>query len=87
MELSKAEMEDIWRNKPVGYFSRIKKDLKSTKKYKIKVSPYTYNDLPSETFEVRAYNVSDAQMKARTAWYDKFPAQPRPDGWRLNTVT
>lgn len=87
MYLTKAEMEDIWRNKPVGYFSTYKKTLKVTKVYKIKVTPFVYSDLVSDTFTVRARNIADAQMAARQEWYTKYPDQGRPDGWRYNNVT
>jgi hypothetical protein len=41
MILSKAEMEDIWYNKPVGYLQTLKKKLAKSKKYKVTLEPYT----------------------------------------------
>lgn len=88
MELSKAEMEDIWSNKPVGYLSSIKKSLKGTRMYKIKVTPFSYNNLVSDTFTIRARNIDEAQMNARQEWYTKYSeVHGRPDGWRYNNVT
>lgn len=87
MYLTKAEMEDIWRNKPAGYFSTYKKNLKGTKVYKIKVTPFVYSDLVSDIFTVRARNISDAQIAARQEWYTKYPTLGRPDGWRYNNLT
>lgn len=86
MDLSKSEMEDIWLNKPVGYFQNLKKRLKSTKKYKIRLSPYTRNYLPEETFEVRAKNVEDAKMLARTE-YVKNHKDLHPDAWIYRLVS
>lgn len=39
--LSKAEMEDIWQNKSVGYFQNLKKTLKKSKRYKVMLEPYS----------------------------------------------
>lgn len=87
MDLTKAEMEDIWYNKPYGHFASLKKSLKGTKQYTIKVTPIQYNVLPSETFTVRARNVDEAQMNARQEWYTKYSTTSvRPDAWRYTTV-
>lgn len=80
MDLSKKDMEDIWHNKPFGYFSSIKKNLKGTKKYRIQVKPYTYNYLPEEIIEVRAKTVHEAQMKARHEYNEKHE-NLNPDGY------
>lgn len=88
MELSKAEMEDIWSNKPVGYLSSLKKSLKGTKMYKIKLTPLRYTELTTEVYTVRARNVDEAQMNARQEWYTKYSTvHGRPDAWRYNNVT
>jgi hypothetical protein len=87
MELSKAEMEDIWRNKPIGYFASYKKSLKGKKRYKIKVSPFTRNYLPVETYEILARNLDEAQSEALSKWYTNYPTQPRPDGWMFNNLS
>lgn len=84
--LSKAEMEDIWNNKPVGYWERYKKTLKGTKEYKIKISPYTRNYLPEETFTVRAKNIADAQLEARSMYVTKYNTV-RPDAYIFRNVS
>ena len=33
MHLTRQELEDIWENKPYGYFAKMVKDLKGKKKY------------------------------------------------------
>ena len=86
MELSKSEMEDIWLNKPIGYFSSLKKKLKGTKKYRLKVMPIKYEYLPHETFEVRAKNLEEAYTAARQEWYTKFKDSGRPDAWRYSNL-
>lgn len=86
MHLSKQEMEDIWYNKPVGYFSTLKKTLKNTRKYRIQVEPYTYNYLPKETFEVRAKTVQEAQMHVRLNYVEKHK-NLRPDGYVYRILT
>lgn len=80
MYLSKEEMEEIWRDKPVGYFQNLKKSLKNTKKYKIQIEPYTYNYLPKEIFEIRAKNIGEAQIEARSNYITKHK-NLRPDGY------
>ncbi len=86
MELTKAEMEDIWQNKPVGYFATLKKTLKGTKTYRLKVMPYKYDYLPEGIFVVRAKRIEDAQIFAREEWYKKFPDYGRPDAWRYSNL-
>lgn len=38
--LSKAELEDIWENKPYGEFTKLVKSTKGKKRYKIKTVAY-----------------------------------------------
>lgn len=86
MELTKAEMEDIWQNKPIGYFATLKKRLKDTKKYRLQLEPYTYNYLPKEIFEVRAKTIGDAQFEARSLYREKHK-DLRPDGYIYRNLT
>jgi hypothetical protein len=39
--LSKSEMEDIWRNKPVGYLMDFQKKMKGKKRFLVTWKPYT----------------------------------------------
>lgn len=71
--LTKAEMEDIWLNKPVGYFANYKKNLKGTKLYKIALEPYTYAKMQREVFEVRAKSVDYAIAEAKLQLRTKYP--------------
>lgn len=87
MYLTKEEMEDIWRNKPYGHFDNIKKTLKNTKLYKVSVKPYIYNYLPTEVFEVRAFDKENANFLARYKWKEKYKDEhPEPDGWLFNHI-
>lgn len=38
--LTKAELDDIWKTKPYGYFSKYVKDTKGKKKYVVKTTAY-----------------------------------------------
>lgn len=71
--LTKAEMEDIWHNKPFGYFASIKKNLKNTSIYKISLEPYTYAKMQREVFEVRARNTDEAVREAKAKFMIKYP--------------
>ena len=42
--LSKQELDDIWENKPHGYFTKMVKATKGKKKYKIKTVAYRLNE-------------------------------------------
>ena len=84
--LTKAEMEDIWQNKPVGYFSTFKKNFKGTKHYKIALEPYTYAKMQREVFEVRAKNVEYAVSEAKIMLRQKYP-NLAVDGYFVNNIT
>jgi hypothetical protein len=68
MHLSKAEMEDIWYNKPVGHLKMLKAKLKNQKKYEVVLQPYNYVYHDKQTFEVIAkssvYASADAKYLA-----------------------
>lgn len=35
MQLTRQELEDIWENRPYGYFAKMLKERKGTKKYRV----------------------------------------------------
>ena len=59
---SKAELDDIWENKPHGHFTKLVKSVKGKKKYKIKtVAIKTVEEiLGEEESIVLAKNYDDA---------------------------
>ena len=81
--LTKAEMEDIWNNKPVDYLKSYKKKMKGSKMYRVKLTAINYNPGPSEEFEVRGSSKLDAEITARNEYIKKYNL--RPDAWRINS--
>lgn len=65
MYLTKAEMEDIWRNKPVDYLKSFKKKMKGRKKYSVVVQPYTTQYHEKQAIEVIATCKSVAEWNAK----------------------
>ena len=84
--LNKAEMEDIWNNKPVDYLKTMMKRNKNTSLYKVTVQPYERKLHDMHDVEVRAKNRDDAcilaQQQIRSKYTDKQIA-----GWLIKGVT
>ena len=81
--LTKADMEDIWYNKPYGYLFSYKKKMKGTKMYRVFLTSINYNYGPREEFEVRGSSKLDAEITARNEYIKKY--NMRPDAWRINS--
>jgi hypothetical protein len=84
--VSKAEMEDIWNNKPVGYLKYLMKRNKKASLYKVKLQPYQRKLLDEHEVEVRAKKKDDAVMLAQNETRKKYPDQ-QIDGWFIRGVT
>lgn len=82
MILTKAEMEDIWYNKPYGHLVSYKKKMKGSKMYRVKLTAINYTPGPSEEFEVRGSSKLDAEITAKNEYIKKYNL--RPDAWRIN---
>lgn len=80
--LTKAEMEDIWHNKPHGYFSSYKKKIKGFKLYRVNLRAVEYIFGPTEEFEVRGSSKLDAEITAKNEYIKKHGS--RPDAWRIS---
>lgn len=81
--LTKAEMEDIWHNKPVDYLKSYKKKMKGSKMYRVKLTAINYNYGPTEEFEVRGASKFDAEITAKNEYNKKYNI--KPDAWRLSS--
>jgi alpha-mannosidase len=59
---TKEELEDIWQNKPYGYFHQQLKSIKGKKRYKIKITAYKTEKIELGSLEtiVLAKDASDA---------------------------
>ena len=84
--VSKAEMEDIWNNKPVGYLKDMMKRNKKTPLYKVKLQPYQRKLLDVHEVEIRAKKKDDAVMLAQNEIRKKY-ADQQIDGWFIKGVT
>jgi len=84
--ITKAEMEDIWHNKPVDYLKVVKQKMKGTKKYKVNLTPMTYEKGKADTFEVRAKSKIDAEIAAKNEYIKKHGVM-YPDAWRISAYT
>jgi len=84
--LNKAEMEDIWNNKPVDYLKTMMKRNKNTSLYKVTVQPYERKLHDTHTVEVRAKNRDDALALAQQH-VKKLDNDYKIDGWIIKGVT
>ena len=82
MSLTKAELEDIWNNKPVGYLKDYMKKIKSTKLYDVQVQPFRYDYMEKFSTVVRAKNRDEAYRSAQEEFRSK-DRSVKIDGWRL----
>jgi hypothetical protein len=84
--ITKAEMEDIWHNKPVDYLKVVKQKMKGSKMYKVHLTPIKYEKGEADTFEVRAKSKVDAEIAAKNEYIKKHGAM-YPDAWRISAYT
>jgi hypothetical protein len=84
--ITKAEMEDIWHNKPVDYLKVVKQKMKGSKMYKVNLTPIKYEKGEADTFEVRAKSKIDAEIAAKNEYIKKH-GTIYPDAWRISAYT
>jgi hypothetical protein len=84
--ITKAEMEDIWHNKPVDYLKVVKQKMKGSKMYKVNLTPIKYEKGEADTFEVRAKSKIDAEIVAKNEYIKKH-GWNSPDAWRISAYT
>jgi len=84
--LNKAEMEDIWNNKPVDYLKTMMKRNKNTSLYKVTVQPYERKLHDIHEVEIRAKNRDDAILLAQQH-VRKLGTDQKIDGWIIKGVT
>ena len=70
--MTREEMEDIWENKPYGYFKNIVKTRKKLNKYKVRIRPYAYIWYDAEDLEVLAKNINDSYDEAKKIIREKY---------------
>jgi hypothetical protein len=58
--LTKQDLEDIWNNKPYGYFTNMMKNMKGKKKYKVLCTAYEEVDIAKEESVVFAKSGNEA---------------------------
>jgi len=83
--LNKAEMEDIWNNKPVGYLKNMMKRNKNTSLYKVTVQPYERKLHDMHEVKIRAKNKDDATYLAQKQIRSEYTDQ-QIDGWLIKGV-
>lgn len=82
INLTKTEMEDIWQNKPYGYWTRLRKINKGKKRFKVKIQPYKMDYYEVRELVVMAKNKTSAFDAAKFQIYDEYKPTGL-DGWRL----
>lgn len=68
LNLSRAELEDIWNNKPYGYFTNLRKNSKNLKRFEVHAQPYKRLDV--EVFKTTVYAVSASSTQIEDAKKD-----------------
>lgn len=77
VNLTRADLEDIWNNKPYGYFTQMSKKWSKhkPKKFVVKIRPYLCQSLDGYKETVIAYNQNDIEIfnarKKLSEWADK----------------
>ena len=84
MIISKAELEDIWGNKPFGYLKKHKNELKKYKTYFVSFRPYNINRLQDDKFKVRAISKYMAETQARKEYTEKYNIKTDPYSWNTS---
>ena len=57
---TKQDLEDIWNNKPYGYFTNMMKNMKGKKKYRVLCTAYEEVDITKEESVVFAKSGNEA---------------------------
>lgn len=80
--LTKEEMEDIWQNKPYGYWKQFRDNHKGMKRFKVRIRPFKTDYYEEREVVVVAKNKDFAFDAAKVQLYDEYKATG-VDGWRL----
>lgn len=64
MNFTREELEDIWENKPYGYFSKLLKERKGTKKFTVTTQAKEWVVVDTETQEIWAKDHKSASSIA-----------------------
>jgi len=83
---TKAEMEDIWNNKPVDYLKTMMKRNKNTSLYKVTIQPYERKLHDIHEVEIRAKNRDDAIALAQQH-VKRIGIDQKIDGWVIKGAT
>lgn len=71
--LTKAELEDIWHNKPHGHIKTINKKLKKSKRYSVSLRPITYKFHDVYVAEVFSSSMNEAYDQAKKKFQEENP--------------
>lgn len=66
MNLTRQELEDIWENKPYGYFPKMLKERKGSKKYTVTTEARKASIVGAIIQEVWAKDATSAQNKVHS---------------------
>jgi hypothetical protein len=78
LKLSREELEDIWNNKPYGYFTQLCKNSKNFKKFEVTAIPYkktTYPLVKTSVYALKStsHEVEQAKSDLRKEILAKYP--------------
>lgn len=78
LKLSREELEDIWLNKPYGYFTQLRKNSKNFKKFEVIAIPYkktTYPQVKTSVYASKStsHEVEQAKNNLRKEILAKYP--------------
>lgn len=82
MHLTRQELEDIWENKPYGYFAKMVKDLKGKKKFRVVTEATCSTVIDKEEQIVWAKDANAAQYLAHYDSCGKIRRRLAADDYR-----
>lgn len=78
MTLTKAELERIWRDEPVGYVkSKFKGKKKKPLQFKVTVKPYVIVEKPYVDYFIFAASRSEAELEAQKRYRSSDDYNPK----------
>ncbi len=63
LKLTRQELEDIWNNKPYGYFTQLRKNSKNLKKFNVIATPYKKTYFPNMNMIVYASSADSKEIE------------------------
>lgn len=78
LKFTREELEDIWNNKPYGYFTQLRKNSKNFKRFKVTAVPYkkiTFEMINTTVYAATASSreVEQAKSELRKEILAKYP--------------